>query len=213
MNFLGKTMVAALSLISVNAVANHANQFTYFGINLQNNKYDELDFAPQVDITALPSLTYDDTLSANGFRGFVGHQFNRYIALEAGLTSFAEASFTLIEEKTDADGKITKSTIEEGEFTTLGADIRAIATYPITDNVFVKVQVGVLAWDNDFSFLVEDTTGLTVLKESDSGVSLLTGAGLAYAFNDVVALSFDYEVTEIAEISTQSIALSLLMRF
>ncbi len=212
MKLLCKTTIGVLIFISLNVIAKNANQFNYIGINFQNNSYENLNFTPGIDTTQLSPIKYDENSSETGWRGFVGHQFNRYIAVEAGLTSFGKASFTIAEEQTDSNGKITINTIQNGEFKTLAGDIRAVGTYPINNSLFLRAQIGVLAWDNEFTYLV-DTEGLTAQKDSDKGVSLLTGVGIAYGFNDLVAISLDYEKTEIAKITTQSLGVSLLVRF
>lgn len=212
MKLLCKTTIGVLIFISLNVIAKNANQFNYIGINFQNNSYENLNFTPGVDTTQLSPIKYDENSSEIGWRGFVGHQFNRYIAVEAGLTSFGKASFTIAEEQTDSNGKIAINTIQNGEFKTLACDIRAVGTYPISNSLFLRAQIGVLAWDNEFTYLV-DTEGLTAQKDSDKGVSLLTGVGIAYGFNDLVAISLDYEKTEIAKITTQSLGVSLLVRF
>ncbi|MBE0365534.1 hypothetical protein PULV_b0126 [Pseudoalteromonas ulvae UL12] len=43
--------------------------------------------------------------------------------------------------------------------------------------------------------------------------SLLSGIGLGYGFNKTVAISLDLEKTEIADISTQSLGLTVFLRF
>jgi len=213
MKLLGRTIIAALGLISLNTAAKGANQFNYFGIALQNNSYDNLNFAPKIETAQLSPLAYNDSSSETGNRVFSGYQFNRHIAVEVGLASFGKANFTVVEEQTNSTGKTIYTTIQEGNFQTLAADIRAVGTYPINDSFYLKAQVGLLAWDNEFSFLVDEDEGLAVQKTSDTGISLLTGFGIAYGFNSSVAISLDYENTKIAKITTQGLSVSLLMRF
>ncbi len=213
MKLLCKTVIGILGVISFNAIAKNANQFNYIGINFQDNSYEDLNFTPEIDTAQLSPIKYNENSSKTGWRGFFGHQFNRYIAVEAGLTSFGKASFSITEELTDSSGKTTINTIQNGEFKTLAGDIRAVGTYPINNSLFVKAQIGVLAWDNEFTFLVSDIEEFAVQKKSDKGVSLLTGIGIAYGFNDLVAISLDFEKTEIAKITTQSLGVSLLVRF
>ena len=77
----------------------------------------------------------------------------------------------------------------------------------------MKAHIGASAWDNELTVLAQSTEGLLVQKTSKSGLSLLTGIGIGYGFNNVVALSLDFEKLEIAQISSQSIGLSVLARF
>lgn len=212
MELFSKIIIVSLSLISINAAASNKNEFDYFGISLQNNSYDSVDFNPGVDTAELIPLVYEKESSAIGFRGFFGHQFNRYIAVEAGVTSFGSASFSLIKKEEGADGKIKNKTVHSGDFETLAGDIRIVGTYPLSDSLFLKAHVGALAWDNEFSILAQNNEELLVQKTSDSGVSLLTGVGLGYGINNVVAISLDFEKTEIADISTQSLGVSIFIR-
>lgn len=213
MNTTAKLLVSTLGLLSISCYANNKNQFNYIGINTQHNSYDNINFISDIDMTEHPSLRYDDTTSEMGYRGYLGHQFNRYIAVEAGIVSFGEANFNISEETVSTDGKTTTSVKYSGAFKTFAGDIRAIGTYPINDNLYVKAQVGILAWDNEFSFLTTKDGELVLEKDSKTGTSLITGVGVAYGFNDVIAIALDYEATEIADITTKNIGLSLLFRF
>jgi hypothetical protein len=205
--------MATLGLISANAVATNINQFNYAGISFQKHSYDNINFSPAIDTTKLTPYTYDESSSESGYRGFVGHQFNRYIAVEAGITSFGSAEFLVKETVPAANNKTKTTVIHSGEFSTLAADIRVNGTYSLTDSLFLKASVGAQAWDNDKSFLVENTEGLAVDKVSDTGVSLLAGVGIGYGFNSSMAMSFDYEQTEIADITTKTLGLAFFLRF
>ncbi|MBU2894004.1 outer membrane beta-barrel protein [Colwellia sp. D2M02] len=209
MKSLKTILITSLSCLSLNAFANNANQFTYFGVSLQNSSYDDINFHPQVDTSALSPLEYHESTSKTGWKLFAGHQFNRYLAVEGALASFGSANFSVTEEQ--ANG--TMKTLHQGSFDTMGLDIRAVGTYPITDNLFLKAHLGALLWDNDFTFLTNSSNELDTQKKSDTGVSLTTGLGIAYAFNNSVALSLDYETTEIAHIATKNLGLSVLFRF
>lgn len=213
MKIVSKTVVAVLSVLSVSAQAKDVNEFNYFGVGFQHNSYDHLDFSPQLEASVLAPLRLDDTSSSIGIRGFAGHQFNRYLAIEGGVTSYGDASFSVIEQGTDADGNTTSDTLQSGEFETLAADVRIIGTYSLDGRLFLKAHLGALAWDNEFTFLTGDPEALNTATDSDSGVSLLTGLGVGYGFNNSIAISLDYQKTEIAKISTENLAVSLLIRF
>ena len=212
MKLFSNIIIGLLSVISIDAVARNANQFDYVGISFQNHNYDDLNFSPGINTAALAPLIYKENSSATGYRGFVGHQFNRYIAVEAGVTSFGKAEFSVIEQTKNSKGKLENKTLHSGSLETLAGDIRLIGTYPLTNSLFIKAHIGALAWDNEFTHLTQSTEKLLVEKKSDSGVSLLTGISLGYGFNDMVAISLDFETTEIAQISTQSLGLSILIR-
>jgi hypothetical protein len=213
MKLFRKIIIVSLSFISINAVANNANQFDYLGISFQNHSYDSLHFSPNIDTAGLAPLVYQANSSATGFRGFIGHQFNRYIAVEAGVTSFGKAKFSLIEKGKDTDGKSIDTTLHNGDFKTLAGDIRIIGTFPLSDSLFVKAHLGALAWDNELTILAQGAEDLLLEKRSETGMSLLTGLGLGYGFNKVLAVSIDFERTKIANISTQSLGLSVFFQF
>ncbi len=213
MKLFREIIIGSLCFISINAVANNANQFDYLGIAFQNHSYDSLNFSPDIDTAGLDPLVYKTNSSATGFRGFIGHQFNRYVAVEAGVTSFGKANFSLIEQGKDPKGKSLDTTIHNGDFKTLAGDIRIIGTFPLSDSLFVKAHLGALAWDNELTILAQGAEDLLVEKRSETGISLLTGLGLGYGFNKVLAVSLDFERTEIANISTQSLGLSIFLQF
>jgi len=213
MNFLYKSIVGGLSAISFNVLAGDINKFDYFGIGLANSSYDELVFSPQIDTAELTPLVYDDKSSAMGYRMFAGHQFNRYVAVEVGLASFGQVGFTVKELTTGTDDKVTKTTIEQGKFKTLSGDVRVVGTYSLSDSLFLKAHVGVIAWSNKFTFLTGKAGALTSEELSDKGVSLTTGVGVGYGFSKRIAMSFDAERTEIADIATQNLGVSFFVRF
>ncbi|WP_077338285.1 outer membrane beta-barrel protein [Pseudocolwellia agarivorans] len=212
MTFFCKTFIGALTLFSFHAAANNTDKFDYLGLSLQHNSYDELNFSPQIDTSKLTPLDYSSSSSSIGFRGFVGHQFNRYIAMEAGVTSFGKGEFKVTEESTDSAGEVINNVLYSGTFKTLAGDIRAIGTYPLSDRLFLKAHVGILVWDNEFSYLSGNVSELNTQEVSDTGITLLTGLGIGYGFSKDFALSLDFEKTEIADITAQNISLSLLIR-
>ncbi|MEW6990345.1 outer membrane beta-barrel protein [Colwelliaceae bacterium 6441] len=213
MKLFREIILGSLSYISINAAASDFNQFDYLGISFQNHSYESLNFSPGIDATELEPLIYKSSSSARGYRVFVGHQFNQYVAVEAGVTSFGKASFSLFEKGVDSAGKVKNNTIYDGQFKTLAGDARIIGTFPLSDSLFLKAHLGALAWDNDFTVLVQGQEQLLVEKSSDTGISLLSGIGLGYGFNKVVAVSLDFEKTEIADITNQSLGLSVFLRF
>lgn len=213
MKFLCKTLIGALSFISINAIANSSNKFDYIGLSYQSNSYNNLNFAPNIDTSKLAPLKYTADSSGTGLRGFLGHQFNTYIAVETGISYYGKAEFSVIETTTNSDATTTNKTIHQGDFSSLTGDFRVIGTYPVSDSLFLKAHVGALLWDSKLSVLVQTPGKLMVNKVSSSGVSLLTGVGIGYGFSKTIAISLDFERTEIAEITSQNLSLSFLIRF
>jgi hypothetical protein len=201
-----RVLVVMLSSLSLDVAASYTNEFGYLGASHQTFDYSELDFSPEIDTSQLTTSVYNAGSSSTGTRLYLGYQFNRFIAAEVGFTSFSNARFTVKEES-------TSTVLQSGKFKTVGADIRAIGTYPFTDNLFLKAHIGALLWDNEFTFLSGTTTDLSTEDDNTTGISLLTGLGLGYGLNDIFAISLDFETTEIADVSTKSLAVSIVARF
>ena len=213
MKMFKQTLIGALSCLSMNTMASTPNSFDYFGISFQQNSYDNLNFSPSINTSELAPLIYNDSSSAQGTRVFLGHQFNRYIAVEAGISSLGKGAFSLTQKETDADGNIEETNIQKGNFKTLAGDLRFVGTYPLSDHIFLKAFIGAYIWDNELTVLAQSNDILITEKTSESDISLLTGLGIGYGFNDAVAISIDFENTEIAQITTQNIGVSLFIRF
>lgn len=198
-------------LFSEQVIAN--NEFDYFGFSFQHNSYDKVNFVPNIDTTTFEPLQYNADDSALGFRGFLGHQFNRFLAVEAGIISFGKASFSVFTRETDSNGKSIDTIVHKGAFKTLAGDFRINATYPLSDTLFLKGFVGASFWDNEYEILHEKDNKLSVKTNSDTGVSLLTGVGIGYSISRSFAFSLDFQRIKIAELNSQSIDLSLLFQF
>lgn len=210
MNFICKTLLCTFAFSSFNITA---NQFDYLGVTFQNNDYDDLNFSPLIDTASLTPLKFDSDSSSTGYRIFIGHHFNNYIAIEAGMATFGKASFSVVEESIASNGKSKTEVIHNGDFKTLTGDIRVIITYPLTETFFFKGYLGGLLWNNEFSFLSNKNEIIETEKVSDTGISLIKGVGLGYGFNDNVAVSLDIESTRVANITVNNLAFSLLFQF
>lgn len=178
MELLSKFLISILSFFSVNAMASNPNSFDYFGISFQQNSYDNLNFSPDTNTSKLVPLIYNTRSSAQGTQVFLGHQFNRHIAIKSGVTSLGEATFSVTQKETDDDGNTEETTVQRGSFKTLAGDLRIVGTYPLNDYIFLKAHVGAYIWDNEFTFLAQSNDVLTTDKTNESGISLLTGLGM-----------------------------------
>jgi hypothetical protein len=213
MKFITKTLLGVLGLISTQVMADDGNQFDYVGLSLQQSSYRNLDFSPTIKPNALTPLSYHESLSGSGFRGFIGHQFNQYLSLEAGVGTYGKADFKVTQEETGTDGKPVYKTVFNGGFKTTAGDLRVVGTYPLSDSLFLKAHLGALVWSNELTTLDGTVAQPETLKASDNGVSLLTGLGLGYGFNNKIAVALDFERVKIASIQTQNLNLSLIVRF
>lgn len=200
-------------IFSSNLHAKDKNQFMYFGLSAKNHNYSDLNFAPTVSKQSLGQLKLEESNKAIGARLLSGYQFNRYLAVELGITNFGEGDFKLFEQTTSSDGKKKTNTLHKGEFKTIGADISIVATYPFSDSIFVKALVGLQGWDNQFDMLEKGNDSFNVISQDDRGASLLTGFGIGYGVSKSMAFTLDFEQTEIAEIKTNSVSINWLFRF
>lgn len=212
MKFFVKVLIMIVYTLALDVTAGDINQFDYYGMGLQTNHYDGLDFAPEFDATKITPNKYKEN-SSPGLRIFSGHQFNQYIGVEAGIGFYAKSKFSVKEKSTDANGKVTNKKIHQGSFKTTAGDVRVIGTYPVSDNMFLKAHVGALIWDNKFNYLEGDITTQVLKTKKDSGTSLITGLGIGYGVNKKFAVSLDVEKTKIHKIPTRTVALSLVLRF
>ncbi|PAJ73578.1 hypothetical protein CJF42_15035 [Pseudoalteromonas sp. NBT06-2] len=207
MKFLINSIFLILATMSCFALSNEQNTFSYYGIALQKSSFEDIQFKQNQTEFNEP-LKYNKSTSGVGARIFTGFNFNEYIAAEAGLSQFAKPDFSVTEKITNAD-QITKiTTHNKGDFSTLGLDIRAIASYSLTNDIFLRAQVGVLGWDNKSESLVSsENDTFTTIEAKDRGISLLTGLGIGYGINKKMAFTFDYESTEVADIPVKTLTL------
>ena len=195
------TLIAAIA--SSNSLAGIGNDFSYVGVGAQYNEFKDLDFTPEVEDNGYAPLTLSDDTSGFGTRFFFGHHFGQYLAFEAGATFFNSPSFALKNDSTN---------LHNGKFSTFGLDLKAFATYPLTDSQFIRAHAGALLWDNEFEF-VSGTSGDTSLgKSSNTEFSPLYGLGYGYAVNKHTALVLELESTEVADVTLENISLSVLVK-
>ena len=84
-------------------MASNLNSFDYFGLPFQQNNYDSLAFSLDINASELTPSIYKTNSSEKGSRIFLGHQFNRYIAIESGVTPLGKKKFSVIPEETGDD--------------------------------------------------------------------------------------------------------------
>lgn len=213
MKLLKTAFVSSLLVVSQSAYSAGINQFLYFGLGTTNNQYQDLNFSPDIDTTQIAPLEYKDTDSASGLKLLAGYQFNQYVAIESGFTWYGSGSYKLISETADEQGVRSVSTKLTGNFETFSVDIKAVGTIPVSENFFLKGSLGGTYWDNDYTFLSGSVGNYESKSKQDSGVSPAVAVGVGYGFNHHSALTLEYETTEIASVTTNSIAATLLLRF
>jgi len=201
-------ILGVCSLISNLATANEKNSFSYFGVAIQKSSFDDIQFQSTPEVIIIEPIKYKESTSGVGARIFTGFNFNEFIGIEAGLSQFAKPNFTVTEKITNTDKTTSTKTHHKGDFSTLGVDIRAIGSYSLTDDVFIRAQVGAVGWDNKHASLnMAEDKKVSVIEVKDRGISLLTGLGIGYGLSKGMAITLDFERTEVAEVSVKTLSL------
>ncbi len=195
-----RVVAIVLLMLAANGQAANVNSFEYFGFSVQYPRYDEADFALNLET----ATSYSIETEQPGWRFFIGHHFNKYVAIETGITYFGEAS--VIQDIDDG-----AADFERGEFNTLSGDLRFIGTLPFGEHFFLRAQVGYLFWNNQSIHVAGSS--LLVEERTDTGNSPIAALGMGYGFSDKIALTLDYEQTEILDVATEALSLSFLIRF
>ena len=200
-SFITLSLIAAM--LPLSASAGIGNSFSYIGLGAAYSDFTDLNFTPDVAEDGYAPFKLSDSSSGFGTRFFYGQHFGEYLAVEAGANFMSKPDFKL---------KNGNSTVHKGEFSTFGLDIKAFATFPITNSQFIRAHAGVLLWDNSFETITGPSGSSEVSKKSDTDFSPIYGIGYGYAFNKSNALVLEFERTEIADVEVDNISISFLVK-
>lgn len=203
----------SLFLLAFGSQARNTNNFQYFGVSVQSQSLDDVDFLGDFSSADISPMQYSTDDSSLAFRGVIGHNFNQYIGVELGFSNYAKSEFSITQTVTAEDGTETTTEVYSGKFKTSSADVRANFTYPVSDNMFLKAHLGVVAWDNETTYLRGTLDALNTQAEKETGLSPTYGVGVGFGIAKDTALTLELEKTKVAEVEVQTISLSLLLRF
>jgi hypothetical protein len=206
------SILFALHLGQAEAKQKGQTDFDYVAFTVSSTTYNDLFFAPGLTSTAIAPYKQEVASPKISYRAFYGYQFNPYIAVEAGLNVFGQNDYVLFNETTDNKGAVTKNTLAAGEFSSMGGDLRVVATYPVTNNFYFKATVGALAWDSDKHQLREEGSNYILTNTSETGVSPVASFGMSYGFRRVMAISLDVEQTEVFDVKVRNIGITATFR-
>ena len=206
------SILFALHSAHVEAKQKGQTDFGYVAFTVSSTTYKDLNFAPELSSTGLAPYKQEVASPKISYRAFYGHQFNPYLAVEAGVNVFGQNDYVLFSETTNRQGKQTKNTLAAGEFSAMGGDIRVVATYPVSNNFYFKATLGALAWDSDKHQLREQGSNYILSNTSDTGVSPVASLGMSYGFRRIMALSLDIEQTEVFDVKVRNIGLTATFR-
>ncbi len=212
MKLLSKLLVASMLFVVANVDASHRDEFDYIALSINKASFEEFDFTPDLDFSSIDS--FGETIGSSKLAGrlFYGYQFNQFLALEAGFDYFSGKDFSVFEETSAANNSKVKTNIYTGGFKAFGGDLRVVGTYPVTNNFYIKTNVGALAWSSEVDTVSREVNGLVATTNEENGISLIAGLGLAYGIEKLVAISLDVETTEIADIRITNLGVSFTFR-
>ncbi len=205
-------LLLTLGLMAPPVSAKGSSEFNYVSVSYLNFSYDDVTFEQKINPAEIEELFSITSNSLSGYRMAFGHHFNQYLATEVGFSSLDAANYTLNEQSSNSE-VATSTEVEPGEFKSLSADIRIITTYPITKNMYLKAHLAASLWNTSLThFTLKNAQYDTVTKDLN-GVSMSSGFGIGFAISRSVALTGDFESTEIADVRLETLAISALIRF
>lgn len=113
---------------------------------------------------------------AGVLKGYVGAQFNSYLALELGYQNFDELN--------DADSNAEVD----------GYSLALLLTAPLAERFSVYAKGGWFEWESQLS---TNTPEFIDISSTQDGGDIFYGAGLQYAFTDNILARIEYERFEL----------------
>lgn len=212
MKLIFTVFVTLLIFVVTSADANYRDDFDYIAVSVNKASFDDFDFSPNVDFAAIGSFGETVDSSKLGGRIFYGYQFNPYLALETGFDYFSSKDFSVFEETAGENNTTVKKNIFSGGFVAYGGDLRVVGTYPVTNNFYLKTNLGALAWHSEIDTVSQEGTSLVATTKEENGVSLIAGFGLVYGIRKTLAVSLDVETTEISDVRLTNFGVSFTFR-
>lgn len=202
----------AMILLPQAAHAAFGKSFEYLGVTSQYQNYTDLDFAPDIDNNDFQPYDFKEEDSGTAMRFFYGRQINSAFAIESGINFYTDPDFEITSTTISEFGEETRSTLLSGSYKSFGIDFKAIGTFSINNSNFIRLQVGALFWDNDFSYVEGTLDDPIAASTSRTGVDPILGVGYGYSFNRNTAVFLDVERTVIQDVDVHTTSLSLVLK-
>jgi OOP family OmpA-OmpF porin len=170
-----KLIVAAiLALGGPFAASQAAAQGFYIGGSVGKSDFD--------DNNAIPSLITSGTVdgSDTGFKIFGGYQFNQNFGVDLAWVDLGKASYS---------GTFSGLPVTGGTVKTLGLNVSAVGTLPLSSGFALFGKVGFFAWDAK----ANDTTGGVPFSGSQNGTDVSFGVGASYDFTKNIGIRAEWE--------------------
>ncbi|MBU2705050.1 outer membrane beta-barrel protein [Zooshikella marina] len=171
---------------SINPFADEKSGF-YLGLGAGAASYDDAYSA------------YTDRVESLGYSGhktkrdglakvFGGYRINKYFALEANYTRFADTEFDVSRlffnnyQNLEVDNEIS------------GYGVKAVGIYPVSKSVELNASFGLMKWKIEEDYRAS-ANGREIDKESETakGTSKVFGLGASYSLTNNVAFGLDWE--------------------
>lgn len=166
--------VIALALIA-SPLAMAQDHGWYLGGNVGKStaKIDDDQIARDLMTGGLTVASQNDQLKDNGFKLFLGYQFNRYFSFEGGYFDLGQFGFNA--------ATLPPGTLS-GQVKPTGVNLDAVLNLPMSKRFSVFLRAGVISVDTKDSFA--GTGGILVLNPnpSERGTHYTFGGGLQYDF-------------------------------
>lgn len=199
-----RLLVITLSfLLGVSFQTQAQNSFFYVGASAQQQSVKLPTFTTNIELEKYVNNDYQTFSEGTPFKIFGGYQYNDFIAFEAGYTDYLTRGFTL--KSNDLVGRVDLTGTSES----MSVDLKGLFTVPLSNRFTAKLSLGMAAWSNDTQALAGQTQVPELVDVSESGVSLLMGAGMSYAINKNIALIVDWEKRSINSSGVDSLGISL----
>lgn len=171
-------------LISGLSIAAQADTYVGFGIGSASYK---VDFGSSGDFE-------DD---GTGTKLYIGYAFNKYLATEASVYNFAEASI----------GQFDFNGTPVGASASMkGIGAYAVGMYPVSKSVNLMAKLGVLRWDADLSINNNPAT--------NDGTDVAYALAASYGFTKELLVTAEWESfnTDNPELSMLSVGFKFIFR-
>lgn len=165
-------VAVAVAAFATAAQAAPKDNTWYTGAKLGWSHFEDTGFHPYGDNVG-SGKTKRDQLGAGAY---LGYQHNQYLGFELGYDWFGRMRYS--------------GQPNNGSLKSMGVQLTARLSYPLTDELDVYTRLGGMVWRTDAKANVENQPSF---KEHDTGVSPVYALGLEYAITPEWATRLDYQ--------------------
>ncbi|MBU2710707.1 outer membrane beta-barrel protein [Zooshikella harenae] len=171
---------------SINPFADEKTGF-YLGLGVGAASYDDVY---SVEEEAAESIGFSGTKTKRDgvAKVFGGYRINKFFALEANYTKFADTDF-------EASGVgFNRYITRDIENEISGYGVKAVGIYPVTKDIELNASAGLMKWKIEEE-RSSSVSGVNVYKSSETvkGTSKVFGLGASYNLTNNVAFGLDWE--------------------